>query len=73
MEVTIKKRVRGFTAHIPANEQGWGLYAFDRIEDLASWLVEQWGEPKTDDLSETFRRVSQSGQTIPNRKEPSDD
>lgn len=46
-QLTFNRCVRGFTlvAHSLDRDARYTL-AFDRIEDLAAWLVEQYGPPQ---------------------------
>lgn len=42
-----RKCSRGFTLFATPGQGMIGdVYAFDRIEDVAGWLVEQYGEPR---------------------------
>lgn len=56
-QLTFTRAARGFTLHVSDyGRQGGALFAFDRIEDVAAWLVEQYGPPPKAPVAKAARK-----------------
>lgn len=62
-----QRHVRGFTLSVTNYERVAEVYAFERIEDLAQWLIDQYAEPEiqpADEWGPAFHGSKEIGKVL---------